>query len=103
MALQLSSSHPEVSEGVFKLKLPHLGAGDSRSVSRTLVSISIDVYKEFKPLPLKASSLIYTRLLLTEPAPLPPCKSRITFSTTISSRNVERINEFLFTNPVQIG
>jgi hypothetical protein len=53
-------------------KLPHLGAGDSWRVSFTLVSISSNVYKEFKPLPLKASSLIYTRLLLAEPASLPP-------------------------------
>lgn len=101
MALQLSSSHPEVSEGVSRLKLPHLGAGDSRRGSLPLVSISSDVYKEFKPLPLKASSLVYTRLLLSEPASRR--QSKITFSTTISSRNVEGINEFLFTNRVQIG
>lgn len=101
MALQLSSSQPEVSERVSRLTLPHLGAGDSRRGSLTLVSISSDVYKEFKPLPLKAASLMYARLLLSETTALR--KSRITFSTTISSGNVEGINEFLFANQVQIS
>lgn len=53
---------------VLQLTLPHLGASDSRRSSLVLVLISSNVYKEFKWLPLRDFSLIYSHLLLTEPS-----------------------------------
>lgn len=64
MAVLLLSSHLETRAGVPQLRLPHLGAGDSQRCSLALVSISSDVYKEFKPLPLEESPLMYARSLL---------------------------------------
>lgn len=52
-------------------------------------------------MPLKGSPLIYGHSLLTEAAS--PFKSRVTFSTTVSQGNIERINERLpFANQFQI-
>lgn len=63
MAARPLSSHLEARAGVSQLRLPHLGAGDSQRCNLALVSISADVYKEFKPLLLEEPSLMYTRPL----------------------------------------